>query len=222
VVIRSVFLLCLTALLSGTSHAAIVTYKASGHITSASFQSGTIGIGDAFDLYYRYDTDSSDSDPSEIRGLYELQSMFLDIESYEANTVNNPGGRIFVDNGIWGYDVFTLNSGFYSHAAPLIGDRELISIVSQYMDADADAFDSDALPSTPLDINEFESARLEMLFSNNWQPGVAFDAQWIYGDITSVSVAPVPEPEIYAMMGVGLGVMGWVARRKKMKLTVET
>jgi hypothetical protein len=27
--------------------------------------------------------------------------------------------------------------------------------------------------------------------------------------------APVPEPEIYAMMGVGLGLMGWIARRRK-------
>lgn len=29
------------------------------------------------------------------------------------------------------------------------------------------------------------------------------------------AVAPVPEPEIYAMMGMGLGLMGWAARRRK-------
>jgi len=28
-------------------------------------------------------------------------------------------------------------------------------------------------------------------------------------------VTVIPEPEIYAMMGVGLGLMGWVARRRK-------
>ena len=33
--------------------------------------------------------------------------------------------------------------------------------------------------------------------------------QHIYG------VTPVPEPEIYAMLGIGLGLMGFVARRKK-------
>jgi PEP-CTERM motif len=27
--------------------------------------------------------------------------------------------------------------------------------------------------------------------------------------------APIPEPEIYAMLGLGLGLMGWVGRRKK-------
>jgi len=29
------------------------------------------------------------------------------------------------------------------------------------------------------------------------------------------AVAPVPEPEIYAMMGLGLGLMGWVGRRRR-------
>lgn len=29
------------------------------------------------------------------------------------------------------------------------------------------------------------------------------------------TVAAIPEPEIYAMMGVGLGLMGWAARRRK-------
>ena len=31
------------------------------------------------------------------------------------------------------------------------------------------------------------------------------------------SVAPVPEPEIYAMMGIGLGLLGWVGRRRKLQ-----
>jgi len=30
-------------------------------------------------------------------------------------------------------------------------------------------------------------------------------------------IAAVPEPEIYAMMGVGIGIMGWVTRRNKRK-----
>jgi len=31
------------------------------------------------------------------------------------------------------------------------------------------------------------------------------------------SIAPIPEPEIYAMLGVGLGLLGWVGHRKKLK-----
>ncbi len=39
------------------------------------------------------------------------------------------------------------------------------------------------------------------------------------GDLLSqtIPITPIPEPEIYAMMAVGLGLMGWVARRKKLK-----
>jgi hypothetical protein len=33
----------------------------------------------------------------------------------------------------------------------------------------------------------------------------------------TVVTTPVPEPEIYAMMAVGLGLVGWVGRRKKLK-----
>ena len=33
----------------------------------------------------------------------------------------------------------------------------------------------------------------------------------------SVAIAPIPEPEIYAMMGIGLALMGFVARRRKQK-----
>jgi len=35
---------------------------------------------------------------------------------------------------------------------------------------------------------------------------------WMYQ-----TAAPVPEPEIYAMMGLGLGLMGWAGRRKRLK-----
>lgn len=38
-----------------------------------------------------------------------------------------------------------------------------------------------------------------------------------YADFTLTSITPVPEPEIYAMLAAGLGLMGWVGRRKKLK-----
>jgi hypothetical protein len=34
-----------------------------------------------------------------------------------------------------------------------------------------------------------------------------------------VAVTPVPEPETYAMMLVGLGLIGGIARRRKQKLS---
>ena len=36
------------------------------------------------------------------------------------------------------------------------------------------------------------------------------------GDLLSQTI-PIPEPEIYAMMAAGLGLVGWAARRRKLK-----
>jgi hypothetical protein len=38
---------------------------------------------------------------------------------------------------------------------------------------------------------------------------------YILADFTAPVMTPVPEPEIYAMLGAGLGLVGWVARRRK-------
>jgi PEP-CTERM motif len=60
-------------------------------------------------------------------------------------------------------------------------------------------------------------------------PIITFDANTIFVNFTGLSTpapfsttinvefaAPVPEPEIYAMLGMGLGLLGWVGRRKKL------
>jgi len=37
------------------------------------------------------------------------------------------------------------------------------------------------------------------------------------GDLLSQTIPAIPEPEIYAMMAIGMGVVGWAVRRKKLK-----
>ena len=39
----------------------------------------------------------------------------------------------------------------------------------------------------------------------------------LFDNLVYHTTAPIPEPEIYAMLGVGLGLLGWVGRRKKLK-----
>jgi hypothetical protein len=50
-------------------------------------------------------------------------------------------------------------------------------------------------------------------------PGFAANGNFVLTEL-ELMTAPVPEPEIYAMMAVGLGVMGWVARKKKRKQAI--
>jgi len=60
--------------------------------------------------------------------------------------------------------------------------------------------------------NESDYAALQVV---NYGANGSFAAPgigaWMY------VTAPVPEPEIYAMMGLGLGLMGWAGRRKRLR-----
>ena len=51
---------------------------------------------------------------------------------------------------------------------------------------------------------------------NGMGPGFFFNGNFVLTEI-QMSVSPVPEPEIYAMMLAGLGLLGWVGRRRKLK-----
>jgi hypothetical protein len=51
---------------------------------------------------------------------------------------------------------------------------------------------------------------------NAGSPGAVDMGLWAYA--TGSIVSPVPEPETYAMLLVGLGLMGGMARRRKQKL----
>jgi len=54
-------------------------------------------------------------------------------------------------------------------------------------------------------------------FDNNKMFGNPVTGSWLY---KPGPVAAVPEPEIYAMMGVGLGLLGWLRRKKQLKENV--
>jgi hypothetical protein len=45
--------------------------------------------------------------------------------------------------------------------------------------------------------------------------GTASSANVYVISFDAPTVTPIPEPEIYAMMGLGLGLLGWVGRRRK-------
>ena len=57
----------------------------------------------------------------------------------------------------------------------------------------------------------FDAPHLKVQFLSGINDGKAT------GDLLSQTISPIPEPEIYAMMAVGLGLMGWVGRRKRLK-----
>jgi len=58
------------------------------------------------------------------------------------------------------------------------------------------------------------TATLKLINRNTAAGGNDFAIDDISLSIES-TVTPIPEPEIYAMMGMGLGLLGWVGRRRK-------
>ena len=75
------------------------------------------------------------------------------------------------------------------------------------------------------DFAEFTGARSGLAKFSDYKPLVNTAAQWtdkgdgIYAGLapntTAFTVTAVPEPESYALMLAGLGVMGFMARRRK-------
>jgi hypothetical protein len=61
----------------------------------------------------------------------------------------------------------------------------------------------------------FDSSRITFDADNIWinAQNLPFTAD----SVISVNVAAIPEPEIYAMLCVGLGLLGWVGRRKNLR-----
>lgn len=63
-------------------------------------------------------------------------------------------------------------------------------------------------------IGLFHSVTIDQTLFNRYSGGIGIDLVQ-YGDLVAV---PVPEPETYVMMLMGLGFMGLIARRRKNKL----
>jgi hypothetical protein len=78
------------------------------------------------------------------------------------------------------------------------------------------AFDGSAILNPPNGNQTF--ARYFNVFADPGEviTGVSFAANTnAFETDNHAFISAVPEPEIYSMMGLGLGLMGWVARRKK-------
>jgi len=79
-------------------------------------------------------------------------------------------------------------------------------------DSIIDTFTDDSLPLSPPPLSNFARPLWALNFRTSPTSGVA-----VFGPISSFSVVAIPEPKIYAMMSVGLGLVGLAARRKKRK-----
>lgn len=140
----------------------------------------------------------------------------LDSSHFVANPGGWTGGVVFMDldpltniltlasQDFWGFELFTAGISNMSFS-----EGEVITGISLL---------SDNLTSPlPLVVPTWSFTANSVLVSYNNAPdtnGFYFSHGTATFQLTT-AVTAVPEPEIYAMVGLGLGMMGWVGRRRK-------
>lgn len=99
--------------------------------------------------------------------------------------------------------------------------REELWIWAEHIWNDTSAIPGNEMPNLLTSANSFFSSAVYKSFAidaGRWSgSGTGETAYSLRGSIDSVTIsaAPVPEPETYAMLLAGLGMLGWVARRRR-------
>ena len=224
----------------------IVTVDWVGQISSFVFRDDTgstnlathgllgVGVGSAVRGSFAYDLAVNvDLNASPSIGAYHpaLVSQTFQAGSFVKTLTPTIPGRIlnFVNDanhlqpaivGVDGIEAFSLSNLGDS----IFGGNSLTQLGIAWLSPNTSLLTSDAMqvlpsgvnwinPGGPISFLDHNSATLQRLeIVANF---VSYTLST--GPVAPGPVAPIPEPEIYAMMLAGLGVIGWMGRRKKLR-----
>ena len=189
------------ALSASSLRAAIITIDITAEISDVDdlggLLEGLVNVGDIITGSYTYDSATPDSDPLETGGSYDYFSEFYGISLSVSGFVfqtdpDNVDFRIDILNNHLGQDGYVLRS---YHNLPL-SNGVLIDYISwQLDDYSCTALSSDALPTTPPVLEDWESIG-----------GITIDfgykgSSMIRAHVTSAEL--VPEPATVFLLGLG-------------------
>ncbi|MBY0556040.1 MAG: FxDxF family PEP-CTERM protein [Burkholderiaceae bacterium] len=194
-----------------------------GPVNSSKLSGSTVTVGDVIRGHFTYDTTTAQF------------GNFSGVPMYAAplaqNTLSAAIGQqsIALDQAQTSTNVQVANNAASLGGADSFGIASVSAnaVATQLMalnlfDASGTAFSSDAIPAS-LDFAAFNSSTFYYTYSS-----VATHAMMgANGTLTSLTVTPVvdggtnitpvPEPETYAMLLAGLGLLGWTARRRQQR-----
>lgn len=227
-------------LLAGPSSAAPVSYLASG-TGSFKSQSGTIPVAvssflaasglQGGNVIARFTIDDSvlDSDPTANAATYRnaVTASSLSFGSLTHTSIDScnaafPDCSVFVkDNTTPVQNVFT--DEYFLRSRNMTVDQNSTLVASFSLLGSDSGFQNNPawLTSTEIDpgLDALSGLALSIRFLG---VGEFFSVEYSVDNLSIVNeaniAAPVPEPETYAMMLAGLGMLGFVARRRKQKL----
>jgi hypothetical protein len=205
--VRALVVLCAVSA-AGVSHAAVY-YDSFGHlssitdvsVTAVSAAWGSTGPADPKTRYF--DVSFESGNYQDVYGISTgLPTGWL-FNSLNLGSAAAKGlAAALNDQGIAGTTLFLGGAGepfIPYYVGEVIGSSFYCSFCVQYRQVD--------FQGSPADWRDPGTSYFVTLTTS---------ATWAkFTEVTS----PVPEPEIYAMLGMGLGLMGWAARRRKLKET---
>lgn len=202
------------------------TFSEAGFLSVTGFQLGgtnvfTDGLNSTYSLYFQFNatghltngTNSTNVTTTPTNGVFDTLTFSLlgangnSTFGFSGNTptVSNVGAPVTLATG-------SLMTGFTS-TSPAAGGAGFAPTANSNMSFAVASGEQGFFSPNPFYMAAFSA------FTNNSQTVTAFSGGGGFrinnggGNLSFAS--PIPEPETYALMLAGLGVMGWVARRRK-------
>lgn len=225
-------LLSLTLLFVGNLHAATSAWSITGNLDLIDqdlqpYFSVDDVISGTMVVEERVGCETNDSIAFSCTHSNAVKSLSIKIGAHNFNS-NDPS-----KNGIYSiYNNFNSTEGFLGDEFSLVfshpesetanfGDLIFSNIQLIYKDSTGNALDSTALPFSPPDATFFELTQLSLVFyqvitTNNglFESIKIKDSGAISRNLRLNFISTVPEPESYAMLLAGLGLIGFTIRKK--------
>ncbi len=221
-------LLSLTLLFVGNLHAATSTWSITGNLDLINqdlqpyFSMGDV-ISGTMIVEERIGCEADDSSAYNCSHLNAVKSLSISIGSHNFNSNDPSKNGVFYIYNNFNSNVEFLGDNFsLAFASPdsettnfgdlIFGDIQLI-----YKDSSGKALDSTALPLNPPDASFFDLTQLSLSFLKFTTDGFFTSHDYLTAigrNLRINSISSVPEPESYAMLLAGLGVMVFRMRKK--------
>lgn len=204
---------------SGLAYAAPVTYYFGGTLNSVfSELAPHFSVGSPFSGSFTFDSNSPDSDPDPLRGVYSPGPAFsANINGISFSATGSTAGSVQVDNISFYGSRFSANAAI---SGPALNNYMASSIFLDLIDVDVTAFVNDALPLGGLNLGDFEATRFMLvLVQSSSRDPLLPDISRPTGSLSYISLtdpsnnASVPEPDSVLLVALGLGALA-AGRRK--------
>ena len=215
VVTRAVVLIAFALDLGPLAHAAPVTYYFGGQVrTVDAILQPTISVGDAFAGSFTFDSAAIDDSPFDPHhGLYLPKPEFsatLRSMNFFAPSTNISGSIVVLNDAGTPFPVDSFlagNTDDDGSRSSSVNGLHFSGISVSLWDLTASTFASDSLPVSGLNLGSFSDGYKFFVLTFRGS-----NSQAIYrsiGDLNYISLTPIPEPENFAMLLAGLGLLAF-------------